>query len=144
MTEPEATTHRRRATTRRLASLILGLVVLTLATVGCDGGSAELPTRAPGGGAPSEVARGEELAGQSCSACHGQDFQGVGGLGTSFYDNMFIQGQTNDEIVVFIKEGRPNDAPDNTTGVAMPPYGGNTRLTDEDLADIAAFLRSLQ
>jgi mono/diheme cytochrome c family protein len=112
-------------------SVLVGLVVLAAVAVGCDSGS-DLPTRAPGGGAPPAVAHGEELASQSCSACHGQGFRGVSGLGVSFYDNAFIQ------------DGRTNDAPDNESGIAMPPYGGNTRLTDDDLADIVAFLRTLQ
>ena len=74
----------------------------------------------------------------------GGDFRGVSGLGTSLRDNTFIQDQTDDGLVAFIKEGRANDAPDNESGVAMPPYGGNTRLTDEDLSDIVAFLRTLE
>jgi len=68
----------------------------------------------------------------------------VPGFGASFYGNTFIQNHTDDELVEFIKEGRANDAPDNESGIAMPPYGGNTRLTDEDLSDIVAFLRTLQ
>lgn len=144
MTGIEAATQRRGAKPARPASLLFGLVVLAVVAVGCDGGSAELPTRAPGGEAPSGVARGEELASQSCSACHGQDFRGVSGLGVSFYDNTYIQDHTDDEVVVFIKQGRASDAPDNQSGIAMPPYGGNTRLTDDEVADIVAFLRTLQ
>jgi mono/diheme cytochrome c family protein len=128
----------------RTISLLFGLALLGLVVAGCGGGSAELPTRAPSEVAPPEVVHGEELAGQSCSACHGGDFKGVSGLGTSLRDNTFIQDQTDDGLVAFIKEGRANDAPDNESGVAMPPYGGNTRLTDEDLSDIVAFLRTLQ
>ena len=143
MTGTEANTRRSRAMGGRLASLSLGLVVLALVVGGCDGGE-EPPPRAPGGDAPAEVARGEELASQSCSACHGQDFTGTPGLGASFYGNPFIQDQTEAELVEFIKEGRANDAPDNETGIAMPPYGGNTRLTDDDLSDIVSFLRTLQ
>jgi mono/diheme cytochrome c family protein len=143
MTGTEPTTQPHRALGWRSVSVLVGLVVLAAVAVGCDSGS-DLPTRAPGGGAPPAVAHGEELASQSCSACHGQDFRGVSGLGVSFYDNAFIQDRTDDEIVVFIEEGRANDAPDNESGIAMPPYGGNTRLTDDDLADIVAFLRTLQ
>ena len=143
MTGTEANTRRSRSMGGRLASLLLGLVVLALVAVGCDGG-AEPPSRAPGGDTPTEVAHGEELASQSCSGCHGQDFTGTPGLGASFNDNTFIQDHTDDELVVFIKEGRANDASDNETGIAMPPYGGNTRLTDDDLSDIVSFLRTLQ
>lgn len=32
----------------------------------------------------------------------------------------------------------------NTTGVAMPPKCGNPSLTDQDLADVVAYLRTLQ
>ena len=144
MTGADAATHDTRTVGGRLASLLVGLIVLALATAGCGGGSAELPTRAPEESASPEVVHGEELASQSCSACHGQDFKGVPGLGASFYDSTFIQSHTDDELVEFIKEGRANDAPDNESGIAMPPYGGNTRLTDEDLSDIVAFLRTLQ
>ncbi|WP_448601203.1 hypothetical protein [Thermoflexus hugenholtzii] len=42
----------------------------------------------------------------------------------------------------FIKKGRPATDPANTTGVDMPPKGGNPALTDQDLADIIAFLRT--
>lgn len=144
MTGFDEATDRFRIGGWRFASLLLGLVVLALAVGGCGGGSAELPTRAPVEGASPEVAHGEELASQSCSACHGQDFEGVSGLGSSFHDNTFIQEHTDDELVEFIKEGRASDAPDNGSGIAMPPYGGNTRLTDEDLFDVVAFLRTLQ
>jgi mono/diheme cytochrome c family protein len=144
MTGTDAAIRDTRTMGGRLASLLVGLTVLALLTAGCGGGSAELPTRAPGEDASPGVAHGEELASQSCSACHGQDFKGVPGLGASFYDSTFIQGHTDDELVEFIKEGRASDAPDNESGIAMPPYGGNTRLTDEDLSDIVAFLRTLQ
>ena len=144
MTGADAATHDTRTVDGRLAALLVGLIVLALATAGCAGGSAELPTRAPEESASPEVVHGEELASQSCSACHGQDFKGVPGLGVSFYDSTFIQNHTDDELVEFTKEGRASDAPDNESGIAMPPFGGNTRLTDEDLSDIVAFLRSLQ
>ena len=34
--------------------------------------------------------------------------------------------------------------PANTTGVAMPPKGGNPALKEADLADIVAYLRTLE
>jgi disulfide bond formation protein DsbB len=33
---------------------------------------------------------------------------------------------------------------DNTTGIAMPPKGGNPLVTDEQLQIIVAYLRSLR
>jgi mono/diheme cytochrome c family protein len=90
------------------------------------------------------VIHGKELTSQSCAACHGVDFNGVKNSGPSFFDNGFIQEQSDSDLIAFIKLGRPNNAPDNETGVAMPMYGGNPQLSDGDLADIVAFLRLLQ
>jgi mono/diheme cytochrome c family protein len=142
MTRSERTPPRRTIETWRPASLLLGLVVLAFALAGCGGGSSGPPRVGPN--ASPEVVLGQELVDQSCTACHGKDYTGVSGLGTSFVDNAYIQGHTDAELAAFIKEGRLNDAPDNISGIAMPPYGGNPRLTDDDLAAIAAFLRTLQ
>ncbi len=120
------------------------MVALVLAACG---GSGTPPRDASPDGSPDaspDVVHGQELVDQSCTACHGRSYEGVSGLGTAFVDNVFIQDHTDAEMVAFIKEGRPGDAPDNGAGVAMPPYGGNPRLTDSDLADIVAFLRTLQ
>lgn len=48
------------------------------------------------------------------------------------------------ELVEFIKVGRSASAPSNTTGIAMPPKGGNLALSDQDLFNIVAYLRALQ
>ena len=53
-------------------------------------------------------------------------------------------GKTDDELVAFIKVGRDPSDPLNTTGVAMPPKAGNPALTDDDLYDVVAFVRTLQ
>lgn len=132
----------RIARARRRSSILAGLVVIAVVLVACGGSGS--PSRDPAPDAPTEAIHGQELVDQSCTACHGQNYEGVSGLGASFIDNAFIQDHSDAELVAFIKEGRLGDAPDNDSGVAMPPYGGNPRLTDSDLADIAAFLRTLQ
>lgn len=118
-----------------LVAAALVLVVLT----GCGGDDTVAVTTSDG--PPS---RGAQLATESCSSCHGQSFEGVDKLGPALRDNGFVRDHSDAELVAFIKEGRPREADDNRTGVAMPPYGGNTRLTDEDLVEIVAFLRTLQ
>lgn len=125
---------------RVVPALVLS-VAMALIAVGCGSDSTEVTTTAAAG---SPVAHGQQLAGESCSACHGQNFEGVKGLGPALTDNGYIQDHTDDELIGFIKEGRTKDAQDNETGLAMPPYGGNPRLTDDDLADIVLFLRRLQ
>jgi mono/diheme cytochrome c family protein len=79
----------------------------------------------------------------TCSACHGPNGQGVQGLGKDMTHSEFIAGLSDEELLAFIREGRPIDDPANTTGVIMPPSGGNPSLSDEQMMDIIAFIRSI-
>ncbi len=45
--------------------------------------------------------------------------------------------------MAFIEVGRSKSEPENTTGVDMPPKGGNASLDQDDLFDIVAYIRSL-
>ena len=130
----------RTGTVRALSTMVVALSI-ALGAAGCGSDSAAVTTTAVAG---TPLAHGQQLAGQSCSSCHGQDFEGVKSLGPALTDNDFIQDHTDDELIEFIKEGRSKDDPDSETGIAMPPYGGNPRLTDDDLADIVLFLRTLK
>ena len=47
------------------------------------------------------------------------------------------------KLVAFVKQGRSTDDPANTTGVAMPPKGGNPALQEAQIRGIVAYLRSL-
>ena len=130
-----------RAGTARALWVLALTVAMVLVAAGCGDDSVDVTTTAAAG---TPVARGQQLAGESCSSCHGQSFEGVKSLGPALTDNGFIRDHTGGELIDFIKEGRSKDAPDNETDLAMPPYGGNPRLTDDDLADIVLFLRTMQ
>jgi len=80
----------------------------------------------------------------TCSACHGPEGKGVPGLGKDMTASEFITGKTDAELVDFIKVGRDPSDPLNTTGVAMPPKGGNPALSDDDLLNVVMFIRTLQ
>jgi mono/diheme cytochrome c family protein len=119
------------------------LLVLAVAVTACGGDKA--PAEPPPAPAPAgNAAEGEALFAQTCVACHGPKGEGVQGLGKDMTTSEFIAGKSDDELVEFVKVGRPPDDPLNTTGVAMLPKGGNPALTDEDLYDIVAFIRTLQ
>lgn len=79
-----------------------------------------------------------------CAGCHGLGGEGVKGLGKPLANSEFVAGLKDAELVDFIKKGRAIDDPANTSGVAMPPKGGNPALNDNDLLDIVAFIRTLQ
>jgi|GEM_PF-614288 len=80
----------------------------------------------------------------SCSACHGASGEGVEGLGKPFKGSEFVRSKSDADLIAFIKTGRPVWDADNTTGVDMPPKGGNPALTDEQIAEIVNFIRTLQ
>jgi disulfide bond formation protein DsbB len=116
------------------------LLVIALAVAACGGA----PTEPPPPPAPAgDPVKGEELF-VTCAACHGPKGEGVEGLGKDMTASEFIAGKSDDELVEFIKVGRAPDDPLNTTGVAMLPKGGNPALSDEDLYDIVAYIRTLQ
>ncbi len=125
--------------------LIAILAVLTLAIAACGGGDSDggsSGTDAPAG-ITGDAAAGEDVFAGTCAACHGPDARGIEGLGKDLHSNAFVAERSDAEMVDFIKEGRPAGDPLNTTGVDMPPKGGNPSLDDQDLYDVVAFLRTL-
>ncbi|NPV65900.1 MAG: cytochrome c [Anaerolineae bacterium] len=94
--------------------------------------------------APEAVAAGEAAYASLCTACHGPDARGLPNLGKDLVDSEFVRSQSDRELQQFIIMGRPIWDPANTTGVDMPPRGGNPALSNEDILNIIAYLRSLQ
>lgn len=101
------------------------------------------PTPAPSA-TPTSLENGAALYAQACAPCHGAHGEGVEGLGTALADSPHVSGLTEEELVKVIREGRAADAADNRTGIAMPPSGGQSDLTDEQIGDIVLFINSLQ
>ncbi len=91
---------------------------------------------------PILVSQGEALFTQ-CAACHGADARGVPNLGKDLVTSDFLHSLTDEELLAFIKTGRPLWDPLNTTGIDMPPKGGNPALTDDDIMAIIAYIHSL-
>ena len=141
---------------KRLSLLLVVLVIFTLVLVACGGddpepttvpASAEAAAPAEAVAAPAEsvgdAANGEVLFAKSCIACHGPGGIGVQGLGKDMTTSEFIASKTDAELLEFVKVGRAPDDPLNTTGVLMPPKGGNPAFSDEDLIDVIAYVRTL-
>lgn len=113
-------------------------VALTAAWVlaaACGDGGEPAPER--------EVQRGRVVYDRVCATCHGRDAMGIRMLGSALRDNEWVREQSDRELVKLLEEGRPATDPLNTTGVDMPPKGGDPSLSDEDLANVVAYLRSL-
>lgn len=139
---------------------LIALLALALLAA-CGGGDEPEPTAtaAPAAAAPAQDAaaqpvvaasdpagdavNGQKLYAQICVACHGPEGKGVQGLGKDLTTSTWVAGQTDGQLIEFIKKGRDPGDPLNTTGVAMPPKGGNPALKDQEIADIVAFVRSI-
>ncbi len=96
-----------------------------------------------GGALAGDPEAGKTQFDMVCIACHGAGGVGVEGLGKPFTTSEFLLTVSDQELLEFVKTGRPVGHPDNTTGVDMPPKGGNPALTDEQLTDIIAYIRTL-
>jgi disulfide bond formation protein DsbB len=128
-----------------LALSIVLVLILAACSSSDDSGDTEngdgaTTTEASGGS--GDAANGATLYSGTCQACHGPDGDGIDGLGKPLNPSEFVQVQSDAELVAFLKVGRPASDPDNTTGVDMAPKGGNPSLTDEDLEDLVAHLRT--
>lgn len=132
--------------TRKPLLVTLLIFALAFLVIGCGGGggTSDSSTNTPEAAAPAgDPVAGETLFVQSCSACHGTDAKGLPGLGKDMTTSEFIRGLSDAELLAFIKTGRPVSDPANTTGVDMPPKGGNPALTDEQILDIIAHIRTV-
>jgi disulfide bond formation protein DsbB len=131
----------------RLFVLLLVVLMLTLlAACGDDKESdaAASSDTAPVAAAPvGDAEKGEEIFSTTCIACHGEGGVGVPNLGKDMTTSTFIHGSSDEDLLAFIKKGRDPGDPANTTGVAMPSRGGNPALSDEDLMDVIAYVRTL-
>lgn len=138
------------------------IALLALAMLSACGGDEPDPTPAPtattapapaadtaaqpvaaAGVAAGDSANGQKIYSQLCIACHGPEGKGVQGLGKDLTTSPWVAEQTDEQLIEFIKKGRDPGDPLNTTGVAMPPRGGNPALKDQEIADVVAFVRSI-
>ncbi len=143
---------------KRLPTILLAaLLVAPLALAGCAGDKdapAGTDTEQGEDGdeeaddaddvAAGDAAHGAEVYAGTCSSCHGPDAMGIEGLGKNLHANAFVAERSDAEMLAFVKTGRPASDPLNTTGVDMPPKGGNPALSDQDLMDVIAHVRTLK
>ena len=88
-------------------------------------------------------ARGQQLYAMACLACHGPQGQGVPGLGKDLVKSRFSRALDDAQLAAFISAGRAADDPLNTSKVPMPPKGGRADFSNQNIADVVAFLRGL-
>jgi len=124
----------------KIRLIFLCLLGLGASLIAACGSSAPPATPTPSG----DPVAGQTKFMSTCSACHGPNAKGIPGLGKDLTTSTFAKGLADSELVAFVIKGRDASEPLNTTGVAMPPKGGNPALTEKDLGDIVAYLRTLE
>jgi len=113
-------------------------LLVGLALAACQQGSSDGAKTASG-----DVEHGKQIFTTTCATCHATDGTGIKGLGKSLVGSEYVRKASDDQLVDMITRGRDAKDPLNTTGIAMPPNGGNAALTDKDLRDVVAFVRTL-
>ncbi len=120
-------------------ALIILFLFAGLALAACGGAGGDQPEYSP-----ELIAEGQTYYQQTCSACHGAEGLGIENLGKNLVTSEFVREKNDAELLEYVKTGRAVDDPLNTTGIAMPPKGGNPALTDDQINAIIAFMRSIQ
>ncbi len=86
---------------------------------------------------PGDPLHGKEIYSQTCIACHGADGKGtISGVP----DLTAAKGRltkTDEVVLTNIIKGYQSEG----SLMAMPPMGGNPDLTEQDIADVLAYLR---
>jgi mono/diheme cytochrome c family protein len=90
---------------------------------------------------PGDPQKGATLYAQNCATCHGAGLEG--GIGAVLNPIEKLPGVSSPLDPTFlidvIANGR-QPQPGDPKQTAMPPKGGNAKLTDQDVKDLAAFI----
>jgi mono/diheme cytochrome c family protein len=122
-----------------IALAVPALIGLTAITTLAD--SSPSPSGSPPPPLPGDPAKGATLYGQNCSQCHGANLGG--NIGPALNPIYQLPGVTDPLdaawLIDIITNGRKHQAGDPGTQ-DMKPKGGNDKLTDQDVKDLAAYI----
>lgn len=107
-----------------------------------EAATGEATEGASAGGAAPEAAAGNAEAGQAvyvgnCAACHGPNGQGQ--IGPSLVGEDGPKNWTLAQFTATLREGK---TPDRQLSAAMPRYA-ETQISDEQVADLQAYIKTL-
>jgi mono/diheme cytochrome c family protein len=121
-----------------LAVAVPALVALTAITTLAD--SSPSPSGSPVA-LPGDPVKGEALYGPNCAICHGASL--TGGIGPALNPIEKLPNVADPLAPAFlidiITNGRVHQAGDPRS-TDMPPKGGHSNLTDQDVKDLASFI----
>lgn len=94
------------------------------------------PSPAPSATLPGDPAKGATLYSQNCTSCHGASLEG--GIGAVLNPIEKLPGVSNPLDPAYLIEVITNGRTDGSR--IMPPKGGNSKLTDQDVKDLASYI----
>lgn len=86
---------------------------------------------------PGDVAAGQKVYNGTCIACHGAKGEGTVPGVPNFTKKGGVLSKPHSALVEHIKKGFQSGG-----GLSMPPRGGDPSLTEQDLANVHAYLHS--
>jgi disulfide bond formation protein DsbB/cytochrome c5 len=115
-------------------TVLAPIVVLPIALLFGIAGYINRPVEQPF--PPPGQAAGARLFAQSCAGCHAAQTLGHVNIRASW-----LAGKSEAELIALIKQGRKVGAPENFSKQDMPPYGGQPLLSDQQVGELARYLR---
>ena len=119
------------------------ILILTALTTLADSSPSPAPNSTASGATtlPGDPNKGASLYAQNCATCHGAGLEG--GIGAVLNPIEKLPGVPNSLATAFlidiITNGRTPQTGDPKQ-TPMPAKGGNTKLTDQDVKDLAAYI----
>jgi mono/diheme cytochrome c family protein len=87
------------------------------------------------------MVRGKHVYDANCTACHGQNADGLLGLAPAFNDNPAVRAQDSSSMLhVLMTGGRAAASQSNPTAAGMPSFAW--KLSDADMAAVLTYLRN--
>jgi len=121
------------------------LVAFTAITTLADSSPSPSPSGSSAPPLTGDPARGAALYATNCQTCHGASLEG--GIGAKLSPIDTLKGVANPLdpafLISIITNGR-NPQPGDPRQTMMPAKGGNDKLTDQDIKDLAAYIISNQ
>ncbi len=88
-------------------------------------------------GTAGDLVRGSEVYNGTCVACHGESGKGELESVPNFTKANGVLSQSDEVLLSHMINGFQSDG----SFLEMPPFGGDPDLTEEDMADVLAYIR---
>lgn len=111
-----------------------GIAISTITTV-LDTGPGVMPA--------GDASSGLMVFNATCRSCHGKEAKGIAGVAPSLSGSSFVLQSSQQALFEMVIKGRTPEAPDSVMKGYMPPRGGNSQLSTQNIADVVTYLKNI-